>query len=377
MRVLHVAPSVAAAYGGPTQSLRGFLMASRAAGIEAHVAAPRAPSADARQIRDIAGGPALHEFGYVGHGAAVVSPGLLYWLLRNVRAYDVLHVHGLLNSVSSASARIGLATGVPTIVRPFGTLSRYTATYRRAAFKALYFKVVDRPNLRRVAAVHFTSEQERDEAAWHGTDISAAGRVIPPPYIGDQPRAELAPSGRYGVLFVGRLHPIKNLESLIAAWPDVLRRAPAATLILAGTGARAYERELREQVRVRGVGDSVAFAGFADAATKERLFADAALFVLPSHHENFGMAALEATAHGLPVIISHGAHISRFISTHRLGVVSSAEAADLAQAIVGGLADGDLRTRCASQGPELVRRLYAPSVIGAQLRELYETVLVR
>jgi hypothetical protein len=55
-------------------------------------------------------------------------------------------------------------------MRPVGILSRYTFS-RRSTFKRLYFALLDRPALRRVDAMHFTTEAERTDANWLSLDL--------------------------------------------------------------------------------------------------------------------------------------------------------------------------------------------------------------
>ena len=107
--------------------------------------------------------------------------------------------------------------------RPFGTLSRYTFS-RRSTFKQLYFALLDRPALRRVEAIHFTTEAERTEA--------------------DRPT----------VLFMSRLHPKKNVRGLLHAWTRVVEQRPDAQLWVAGDGDEAYVHGLHHLVADRPVG---------------------------------------------------------------------------------------------------------------------------
>ena len=76
---------------------------------------------------------------------------------------------------------------VPVVIGPFGTMSRYTFAHRRTMAKRMYFRAVDAPNLRRAAAIHFTTTAEREEARWHGIDFGDRAHVVPPPYCRRRP----------------------------------------------------------------------------------------------------------------------------------------------------------------------------------------------
>jgi glycosyltransferase involved in cell wall biosynthesis len=99
-------------------------------------------------------------------------------------------------------------------------------------------------------------------------------------------------------VYTGRLHDMKGLDHLVAAWPAVLRRRPDARLWLVGDGG--YRRHLTELVDNLGLAGRVLLTGAFDDVEDFLLAADA--FVLPSLEEGMSVALLEAMARGLPVV---------------------------------------------------------------------------
>ena len=98
-------------------------------------------------------------------------------------------------------------------------------------------------------------------------------------------------------MFLGRLHPKKGLDHLIAA----MQALPAATrLDIYGDGPSDYTFAVRRVAAQTG--RDIRFHGAVSDADKSRAFANADLFVLPSYSENFGIAVAEALAHGVPVL---------------------------------------------------------------------------
>jgi glycosyltransferase involved in cell wall biosynthesis len=251
-------------------------------------------------------------------------------------------------------------------------MSRYTATHRRSRLKAIYTAVIDRRSIERASAVHFTTAAEAKEADWFGIDMKGRSFVVPPPYIGSC-RSSGNADGKL-VVFIGRIHPVKNLETLLAAWPDVARRVVGSELLIAGDGDRSYVRGIRAQAESID-GKAISFPGFVSGAAKEELFARASVVVLPSHHENFGMVALEAVAHGVPVIVSFGVQLQDVLCDHGVARSFGPTAAELANTIVSALGDETLRQRAAIRGPELVRSRFSRTAIGAALDAMYRVVL--
>lgn len=369
MRILHVAPSVARAYGGPTYSLIGYSTAAASRGAEVTIAAPRPPAEDAEWLAGELPNTELALFTGLGRNAFVSSPGLYRWLRESGDTFDVVHVHGLLNAVSSLSSRLCVIRAWPVVIRPFGTLSNYTVSHRRSAMKRLYFAALERPTLRRVSAMHFTTEVERDESLGHGIEWGARAFIIPPPVRESDRQVPGAMRSSSNVLVIARLNPVKRLELLLDAWPAVMARVPTARLVIAGEGSSEYARSLRR--RAANLGESVTFAGAVQGIGKQRLLAESDLFVLPSLHENFGIAVLEALAAGLPVVITPQVQLAGFVAEQELGRIAEDSVAPLADAIVQALGDSRLRARCRNDGARIVSEHYSRTFIGDKLFEMY------
>jgi glycosyltransferase involved in cell wall biosynthesis len=370
VRILHVSPNVSRAYGGPTYSLVAYSLAARAAGLDITIAAPAPPQSDRDWLAAMLPGASIQLFPVFGRGAFLASPKLGQWLRSNGASFDAIHVHGLLNPVSSLATRTCVDRHWPVIVRPYGTLSRYTIAHRRGGLKRAYMRAIDLPNLRRVSAVHFTTAVEKKESEWHAIEWGERAFVVPPPWIGAPTSARSsARAGSRSVVFISRLHPVKNLELLLDAWPAVLRRAPDARLTIAGDGDASYARSLKE--KANALHASVQFVGHIEGAAKAKLLDEATAFVLPSLHENFGIAVLEALAAGLPVVITPEVQLSAFVNEHSLGVIAGNSASDFAVAIVNALENCELQSHCREKGAELVARYFSPKAIGEQLHQMY------
>lgn len=371
MNILHVAHSIKKAYGGPTESLKAFAKAARLHGARVTVAAPEGASEDAEAILEAGGDSSLVQFRSFGTGAFTSSPSLIRWVDRNASRFDVVHIHGLFNSISSLSARRAAARGVPTVLRPFGTLSRYTLAHRRTTLKRLWFSMLDRRNVSLASALHFTTDAERDEALLHRIAFGSRAFVIPPPLLGPVPESprRLA-SADPQVLFLSRLDPVKNLEVLIDAWATIEHSIPGARLRIVGAGEPSYVRSLQHRARLVNAA-SVSFEGFLTGSAKADAFSQATVFALPSRHESFGLAVLEALAAGVPVVVSPEVQLAPFIKQHSLGMVTTTDAESFATAIVAAIADTRLRERVAAVGSRLVREYFGAEAIGSRLIGMY------
>ena len=375
MKILHVMPSLARSFGGPTQSLVGYASAAQLIGAKVDVIGPEVSSEDRLWLKDEMPEVTCRYFDSLGIGGISFTPGLIDWLWKSGDKYEIIHVHGLFNPISSLAHRICTVKKWPVVVRPFGTLSKYTFSHRKTWLKRRYFKWMDRPGLERAGGLHFTTEAEREEASWVGIDFSGRGHVIPPPLLDNR---KISSAGRQDkgkqVLFLSRLHPKKNLEALLNAWPLVLKNIPGARLIIAGTGESEYVRSLKRLSYQLGC-SHIVFAGFVEGEAKQALFDDSDVFVLPSFQENFGVAVLEALAVGLPVVITPEVQLADFVTTHKVGHVIEPTPENIATSISVLLQNRAFQSHCGHAGPALVQKHFSIKSVGHQLAGMYESVI--
>lgn len=375
MRVLQVLPSIASESGGPVRSTLANCRALHTVDpvIRLTLATTgKRLEAGWREVFEarMPAGMELEVFPGVGRHAFMVSPRLAVWLWRHVTEFDLVVVRALLHPVSSTAAWIARRRGVPYLVVPHGTLSRYTFEHRRTLIKRAYVRLVERRTLAGAAAIRFTSEAERGEApSWCATTPS---RVITHPYEPRFDQDERRDGKPRQILFLSRLHPKKGIDVLLEALRLVLVEIPAARLILAGSGTASFERHIRSAVRRLGLEEAVKLPGFVEGEEKTRLLAESAVFALPSRQENFGIAVVEAMDAGLPVVISRGVDIWPRVEETQAGIVVEERTPEaVANALHRLLDDEALRHGMGQNGKQLVRTAFDPKTVGRELTELY------
>ncbi len=117
--------------------------------------------------------------------------------------------------------------------------------------------------------------------------------------IGRDP--EMGLPGRY-FLYVGRLAPEKNLETLIRSFKRFRDQGGQWSLVMVGDGP--LSDRLHEQIEQAGLSNTVYFTGLKTTHELAPYYAFANCFVLPSWREPWGLVVNEAMASGLPVIVS-------------------------------------------------------------------------
>lgn len=111
------------------------------------------------------------------------------------------------------------------------------------------------------------------------------------------------PKGRKNILFVGRLHPEKNIHTILKAVPIILKKQPKAYFYIVGEGYQ--ESYLKKMAKDLKIDKNVKF--FGQVSDEELIMAYNAcdVFVLPSLVELEGMVVLEAMSCGKPILIAN------------------------------------------------------------------------
>lgn len=375
MHVLQILPSIGSESGGPARSTLANCRALQAVAPEIRftlVTTGKGLETDWRKAFEarMPPGMELQVFAGVGRHAFMVSPHMLLWLWKHITEFDLAVVRALLHPVSSSAAWIARHLGVPYLIVPHGTLSNYTFQHRRTLLKRAYLGLVERQTLAAAEAVRFTSESERLEAPASASATEA--RVIPHPYEPRRSQGEPCKRNPSQILFLSRIHPKKGIKRLLEAVQLVLSELPEARLVIAGSGTKSFEKQVRSRIDRLGLEEAIRLPGFVEGDEKRRLFDESSIFVLPSRQENFGIAVVEAMDAGLPVVISREVDIWPEIEEGEAGiVVGECTPRAVADALVKLLRNDTLRDEMGRNGRKLVSTAFDPESVGGDLRRLY------
>jgi glycosyltransferase involved in cell wall biosynthesis len=384
MKVLHVIPSLSPIHGGPTHALALIERALSAHGVTVETATTDDDGPHRRNAKRC--GQPLQENGAVHWyfrkqlDFYKFSPRFAQWIRREAGGYDLLHIHALFSFTSSVAARAALRAGVPYVVRPLGTLDQYGMEQRRRRLKAISMRWVEAPILRRAAAVHFTSEAEAAQAKALGIAFKA---VIIPLAVEPMQRSDVAHSsfaelrGSPCALFLSRLDPKKNLEGLIDAVALLAGPVPSLRLLIAGDGSPDYVATLHARAAALGISGRVVWAGHVEGERKAAAFAAADVFALASHSENFGIAAAEALASGLPCVLGRGVAIASDVVRAQAGVAVDTDAQSIADGLRRIIDDKEGLARMSANASRLAQQQFSMQVMGAHLKQLYTEILSR
>ncbi len=173
------------------------------------------------------------------------------------------------------------------------------------------------------------------------------------------------------VLYTGRLHEMKGLEYLLAAWPEVLRRIGQARLWIVGDGPDRWR--LMGLIETMGLSTSVRLVGPFDDV--EDLLRAADVFVLPSLEEGMSLALLEAMVMGLPVIAT-AIPANEVLVDDQVGrLAPTRDPAALAAAIITLLMDRETAARLGCAGRARVAELFSLDKMVTEHLQLFERLM--
>jgi len=241
-------------------------------------------------------------------GAFSYTPGLANAMATFTP--DIVHQHGLWLYNSVATRTSARRRGSRTLISIHGMLTPWALENSRLR-KQIALKLYERGNLEAADCLHATSEAELEHLRQLGLRAPIAlvpfGVFLPAP-----PPAIRTRAGLRTMLSLGRLHPVKGLDNLIRAWASIHPRFPDWQLKIAGPSDGKYGEELKALAQALRV-ERLEFAGPLYGPDKESAYAEADVFVLPSHSENFAITVIEALSHGVPVVASKAAPWSALV----------------------------------------------------------------
>ncbi|HEU4884553.1 MAG TPA: glycosyltransferase family 4 protein [Longimicrobium sp.] len=173
------------------------------------------------------------------------------------------------------------------------------------------------------------------------------------------------------LLYFGRLDVFqKGLDTLLEAFALLVRARPALELRIAGRGKDAVR--VAAMARELGVDGSVRMLGAVSEAERQALFAGAAVQLMPSRFEGFGMVAAEAMAAGVPLVAAAAGSLPEVVDAPRGGVtVPAGDAPALAEAVGRLLDDAPAREALSASARASAERFRWDAVAADHLEFLH------
>ena len=388
MKVLHIVPSYLPAhrYGGPVESVHSLNAALARAGHEVTV---YTTNIDGEHNLDVpVNEPVMRDGVRIFYFKASFPRGWFYSsemrraLAAHIKEFDIVHITSVFLAASTLGAYYARKFTKPHIISPRGSLMR--APLAAHSFKKrLYISLIERRNLKGASAIHFTVPAE--EAEYRSAGFPAKSAFVVPnsipnsaPFSVDKEifRKEwYIPNDNKVVLFLGRISPIKGLDTLVLAFSKVAQKISDVTLVIAGGDDRGHLDEIKKLVEANTSSERIVFTGMLMGKEKEAVYKNADVFVVPSISESFGMSAVEAMREGIATILTNGVGIAEDARRANAAVVIKKDTDEVANAILGLLEDKNKREELGRNAMNFVDEEYSEASVAKKMEDAYRQVI--
>ncbi len=288
---------------------------------------------------------------------------------ENIGVVRLIHDHGawLPNNIKSFKA--ARKHGLPFVLSTRGMMEPWALNHKKWK-KKVAWSLYQKKILMSADMVHATSEQE----AHH---LRSSGRVkeiclIPNGVDFPEVYPLCQQKQKKRLLFVSRVHRKKGLMLLLEAWAQL--RFPNWEVFIVGPNEGGHREELERYILQRKI-EGVHFLGSLDDAQKWQAYADADVFVLPTHSENFGVVVAEAMAAGLPVVTTNGAPWE-ILKTHGCGWWVDIDVVSIRSALEEAMRKTNAeRAEMGEVAKKLAHEKFSWPQIGREMNRVYDYIL--
>ena len=360
-------PTIGTDFGGPTTTVVNGLIAENRTGIRSELLTTVGPGQRPESIEPATRlaqsgvtGRLFPRTGLVGRGEAWgLSPRLAFWLIRNIRRYDLIHLQYVWCMTSILGVAIARLAGVPVVLTPHESLTDFDieVASRHPLLKTMK-RVLRHLFLGNTDQLVLMSRLEQRDTRSGSVPVKIVSHAVL-----EYPAGETggrSPGGEgLRIAFLGRNIEKKGIHLIleaIAMRPDRDRR-----LRIAGpAGNDEYRREIESLIRRFGIEDRVQWAGF--VTDRGGYLSEADVLAMPSVYEGFGMVSAEAMCVGVPVVVPAMSGVAEIVDEFEAGVVMTVSSAGELDRAFARLEDD----------PELARAMGANGIRAANERLSFE-----
>jgi len=299
---------------------------------------------------------------------------------KDIKASDVVHIQSIFNTPTPISLVYAKLFRKPIVLSPRGSLGDWCRN-NGSNFKNLWLNYLLKPLVKDVVW-HATAQQEKDEIL--SIFPNAKVDIIPngieydiyqksnilnkEEYILKYTKQNLRADKI--IISMGRIQKKKGFDILISSFSEVLNIFPDSMLLIAGDD-EGEQKALEQQVKDLDLEKRVFFIGSIYGQDKVDFLANADLFALPSHNENFGNVYVESLAAGTPIVASTGTPWSEVVE-YGCGDWVKNSVSETSQAMIDILKKDRDQMRVNSK--ELAKK-YDWKYIAKEFKGLYESLM--
>lgn len=300
-----------------------------------------------------------------------------------IGSFDLVHLSAFWSHLGIVGAKLARKHNVPYVLSPRGTLNPFSLK-QGMRIKKLFFWLFEKKNLKGAAAIHYTSKLEK-QLVHDRQNLDNPFFIVPNPVpvqeftqVPGKTEAKKhfqLPDEALVISFVGRLHKRKGLDLLVNSFAYLAKEFKNCYLLIAGPDD-GEETQLRGLVDKYDLEGKVRFLGFVDPEQRSFVLGASDLFWLVAYGgENFGHAAVEAMAAGVPVVLSQRVGIWQDVLEDNAGVVVPFQIQKVVEILKEMLQDKERRRKMASNARISAQERYSQEKVCQRMLWEYRKVV--
>jgi glycosyltransferase involved in cell wall biosynthesis len=321
----------------------------------------------------------VYHFPYVTHYYTFfLTPSMISAVRRNLKEFDIIHIHDLRAFQSIVVHYYARKYGVPYVLQAHGSLPRVGA-WRK--LKWIYDVLFGYKLLRDASRVIALSRVEAEQYKRMG--VPEEKIAIIPNGIDLSEYANLPPKGcfkkKFGikeeekiVLYLGRIHKSKGLDLLAEAFSLVTKELENVKLVMIGPDG-GYASAFSILISRLGIWEKVLLTGFVEKEDKLAVLVDSDVFVTPRFY-GFPITFLEACVAELPIVTTKCGDELDLIH-NGAGLVAKYSPQSFAEALIYLLTNVDIARRMGRDAKRLLLNEFTLQKVVNKLERVYETIV--
>lgn len=310
------------------------------------------------------------------------SPDMLFWLINNIKKFDIVHTHSLRfsNNEFTVIAHILNKHKTPIVITCHDACALNYMGPLASTLDVFYRKIIGRKLIQRFDRLialteenfhehikYLYAEPDKIRIVPNGIDFDKYDKLPNPSDL-----REKLENPEQVILFIGRFTPHKNPDKLISAFKKVSDKYPKSHLLMIGKdyGMFGYCKKLASDLK-----NQITLLESSPEEIKLKALALADICVVPSSYEGFGIVALEAQASGVPIIAAKKGGLKDVIINNVTGLHIDPTSNQISNAIEYLLERPDLRSKMGIEAKTFAKE-FSWENVAIKLEKVYQDVML-
>lgn len=302
----------------------------------------------------------------------IYSPKMNEWLRKNIRNYDIIHLHELRSYQNNIIIGYAKKYNIPYILQPHASTPKHV---NKSVIKNVYDAMYGNRIMQNATTTIAVSEEE----AYYDRQMKARDVQVIYNGMNLEDYENMPEKGSFKsksginspyILYLGRLDKLKGINHVIEAFSLLDDTYDEYKLVIAGK-ITDYKNELDEIIRRENLEDKVVFTGFVEEEDKISIYQDAELFVNPvKYMGGVSITVFESILSGTPVIVTPES--GELVSKIDAGtVIEYGDVNSLKDEIVRSLRDKELTDKQLSNGQKYIRENLDWETVSRKILKIY------